>query len=54
MYLRGLADFENYRRPVEPESASAARQGKREIILSLLDLLDGFDCISVRIFGVAM
>ena len=43
MYLRALADFDNYRRRVERESASAARQGKREIILSLLEVLDGFD-----------
>jgi molecular chaperone GrpE len=43
MYLRALADFENYRRRVERESARTARDGKREIILSLLEVLDGFD-----------
>jgi molecular chaperone GrpE len=43
MYLRALADFDNYRRRVDRERASAARSGKREIILSLLELLDGFD-----------
>jgi len=43
MYLRALADFENYRRRIERERSTAARSGKREIILSLLEVLDGFD-----------
>src|SRR5262245_24374998 len=43
MYLRALADFDNYRRRVERERASAARNGQREIIVSLLEVLDGFD-----------
>jgi len=43
MYLRALADFDNYKRRVERERASSARSGTREIILSLLDVLDGFD-----------
>jgi len=43
MYLRALADFENYRRRVERERSTAALSGKREIILSLLGVLDGFD-----------
>ena len=43
MYLRALADFDNYRRRVERESNYATRSGKREIILSLLEVLDGFD-----------
>ena len=29
VYLRALADFDNYRRRVERERASAARSGKR-------------------------
>jgi molecular chaperone GrpE len=41
--LRTLADFDNYRRRVERDSASAARSGKRDVILSLLEVLDGFD-----------
>jgi molecular chaperone GrpE len=41
--LRSLADFENYRRRVEREQGDAARRGKRELILPLLDLLDDFD-----------
>jgi molecular chaperone GrpE len=43
MYLRALADFDNYRRRVEREHADAAESGKQEIILSLLEVLDGFD-----------
>src|SRR5258708_6595657 len=43
MHLRALADFENYRRRVERDREMEARRGKREIILSLLDIVDNFD-----------
>lgn len=43
MHMRALADFDNYRRRVERERESEARRGKRDIILSLLEVLDGFD-----------
>lgn len=43
LYLRALADYDNYRRRVERERSTAARSGKREIILSLLEVMDGFD-----------
>ena len=43
LHLRALADFENYRRRVERDRSTAARSGKRDIILSLLEVLDGFD-----------
>jgi len=43
IYLRALADFDNYRRRVDRERAGAAQLGKREILLSLIELLDGFD-----------
>jgi molecular chaperone GrpE len=43
MYLRALADFENYRGRVDRERAKAADSGKRELILPLLDVVDGFD-----------
>ena len=42
-YLRLLADFDNYRRRVDRERATAARAGKRGVILSLLDVLDDFE-----------
>jgi molecular chaperone GrpE len=43
MYLRALADFDNYRRRIERERGETARTGKREIILALLEVLDDFD-----------
>jgi molecular chaperone GrpE len=43
MYLRALADFDNFRRRVERERSTAARSGKREILLPLLEVVDGFD-----------
>jgi molecular chaperone GrpE len=43
MYLRALADFDNYRRRVERERASMAQSGKRDLVLSLLELADSFD-----------
>lgn len=38
--LRTLADFTNYRRRVEREGSKRAEEGKREIILPLLDIID--------------
>ena len=43
MYLRALADFDNYRRRVERERESAAATGRREIVLGLLDVVDNFE-----------
>jgi molecular chaperone GrpE len=43
IYLRSIADFDNYRRRIERERADAANVGKREIVLSLLDVLDDFE-----------
>jgi molecular chaperone GrpE len=43
IYLRSVADFNNYRQRIERERANAAQIGKREIILSLLDFLDDFE-----------
>ena len=43
MHLRALADFENYRKRVERDQASAVRAGKREILMPLLETLDGFE-----------
>lgn len=41
--VRALADFDNYRRRVERDRASAAQSGKREVILAVLEVLDDFD-----------
>jgi molecular chaperone GrpE len=42
MYVRNLADFDNYRRRVERERARAVQAGKREMILALLEVMDDF------------
>jgi molecular chaperone GrpE len=43
IYLRSLADFDNFRRRVERERATLAQTGKREMFLSLLEVLDDFE-----------
>ena len=43
VYLRALADFENYRKRIEREQTRAAQKGKRDLVLALLETLDGFD-----------
>jgi molecular chaperone GrpE len=41
--LRTLADFKNYRRRVEHDANRLAEEGKRGIILPLLDIIDDMD-----------
>ena len=41
--LRLLAEFENYRRRIRQEQALAEQNGKREVLLALLDVMDDFD-----------
>jgi molecular chaperone GrpE len=41
--LRTLADFKNYRRRVERDGSKLAEEGKRVIILPLLDIIDDLD-----------
>jgi molecular chaperone GrpE len=43
MYLRSLADFDNYRRRVERDTAAAIERGKRSLILAFLEVVDSFD-----------
>jgi molecular chaperone GrpE len=43
MYMRALADFDNYRRRVERDRETATQSGKRALILSLLEVLDSFE-----------
>jgi molecular chaperone GrpE len=42
-HLRTRADFENYRRRVERDRDVAAREARRELLLELVELADGFD-----------
>lgn len=41
--LRMLAEFDNYRRRTRQEKAIAEQEGKREVLLALLDVMDDFD-----------
>lgn len=43
MYLRSLADFDNYRKRTEKDIAGAVERGKRTLILSFLEVVDSFD-----------
>jgi molecular chaperone GrpE len=41
--LRMLVDFDNYRRRTREEHALAKQDGKREVLLAFLELMDDFD-----------
>src|SRR5688572_18512671 len=41
--LRMLAEFDTYRRRTRQEQALAEQNGKREVLLALLDVMDDFD-----------
>ena len=41
--LRLLAEFENYRRRTRQEQTLAEQNGKREVLLALLEVMDDFD-----------
>jgi molecular chaperone GrpE len=43
MYLRALADFENYRRRVDRERSHFGRETLREFVISLLDVVDDLE-----------
>ncbi len=43
MYLRVLADCDNYRKRVERDRAKEIRNGRRDLILSVLETLDEFE-----------
>ena len=43
MYLRALADCDNYRKRVERDQAKAIRTGKRDLLLGILETLDEFE-----------
>lgn len=42
-HLRTLADFKNYRRRVERDGNKIAEEGNREVLRSLLDIVDDLD-----------
>ena len=41
--LRTLADFKNYRRRIERDGNKIAEEGKREMLLPLLDIIDDME-----------
>ena len=41
--IRMLAEFDNYRRRTRQEKALAEQNGKREVLLAFLDVMDDFD-----------
>ena len=43
LYLRALADFDNYRRRMDRERSHIGRETLREFILSLLDVVDDLE-----------
>jgi molecular chaperone GrpE len=43
LYLRALADLENFRKKVQQDHARIAYIGKREILLKILEVVDSFD-----------
>ena len=43
LYLRALADFDNYRKRTERDLAELREAGKRDFILGLLEVADSFD-----------
>ena len=53
MYLRSLADFDNYRRRVERDAAGAVERGKRSLILGFLEVVDSFDRALLQVGNAA-
>ena len=47
--LRMLAEFDNYRRRTRQQQALAEQNGKREVLLALLDVMDDFDRALLRL-----
>lgn len=42
-YIRTVAEFDNYRRRARREISEGGREGQRELLLSLLEVMDDFD-----------
>jgi len=53
MYLRSLADFDNYRRRMERDVAGAVDRGKRSLILGFLEVVDSFDRALLQVGNAA-
>ncbi len=51
MYLRSLADFDNYRRRAERDVSNAVERGKRGLILAFLEVVDSLDSALQQVSG---
>lgn len=52
MYLRALADFDNYRRRVQRDREAAFTDGKKSVLLDLVEFVDGFEKALDHLEGV--
>jgi molecular chaperone GrpE len=52
LYLRALADLENFRKKVQQDHARIAHIGKREILLKILEVVDSFDRVLQQVSGL--
>jgi len=43
LYLRTLADFDNYRKRIERERDEIGAAGKRDVLLGVVDVVDNFE-----------
>jgi molecular chaperone GrpE len=43
LYVRTLADLDNFRKKVQQEQARTTRAGKRQILLRICDVIDSFE-----------
>jgi molecular chaperone GrpE len=43
LYVRTLADFDNYRKRIERERAEIGAAGKRDLLYGLLEIVDNFE-----------
>ena len=43
LYVRTLADFDNYRKRIDRERAELGTAGKRDLVLGILDVMDNFE-----------
>ena len=43
LYVRVMAEFENYRKRMEREGEQKKRQGKKELVLELLEIIDNLE-----------
>lgn len=43
LYIRTLADFDNYRKRVDRERDEIGRAGKKDLLLGVIDIVDNFE-----------